>query len=415
MKFELFIARNIYFGGDSAAKRLSPAVKIATAGVALGLAVMLLSVAIVIGFKNEVSDKVIGFGSHVTVSGMNEESYLTSVPVSVDSAVCRALSADTQVKNIERVIETPAVFKTDTDFAGVVIKGVGSEYDTAFFSNSLVEGRLPAVSGESPTNEVMVSNLIADQLRLSVGSSIYCYFINVENVKARKFKICGIYKTNFTDYDRLYVVGDIRVLQRVNGWNEDQYTSLEINLANRDYVEPFTEGLFFSLLGQHDKYGVVYYVSSAYDKNPQLFEWLNLLDMNVWIIIVLMSVVAGFTIISGILIIILERTSMIGTLKALGASNGVIRKIFLFLSSFLIIKGLIWGNIIGLVLCGLQYWFKIVKLDPSVYYISAVPIEMDWRIFILLNIGTMLLFVAMVIAPTYIISRIKPATTMRFE
>lgn len=415
MKFELFIARNIYFNGDSAAKRLSPAVKIATAGIALGVAVMLLSVAIVIGFKHEVSDKVFGFGSHVTISGMNEEAYLSVVPVSVDSAICSDLNADPRVKHIERSVETPAVFKTDTDFAGVLIKGIGSEHDTVFFHNSLVEGRLPSVSAASPSNEVLVSSPIADRLGLSVGSSIYCYFINAENVKARKFKICGIYRTNFTDYDQLYVVGDIRVLQQVNGWDDDQYTSLEIKLDNRDYVKPFTEELFFSLLGQHDKYGVMYYVCSTYDKNPQLFEWLNLLDMNVWIIIVLMSVVAGFTIVSGILIIILERTSMIGTLKALGARNGVIRKIFLFLSSFLIVKGLVWGNIIGLILCGLQYWFKLVKLDPAVYYISAVPIELDWRIFILLNIGSLLLFTLMVVVPTYIISRIKPATTMRFE
>lgn len=415
MKFELFIARNIYFNGDSAAKRLSPAVKIATAGVALGLAVMLLSVAIVIGFKNEVSSKVIGFGSHVTISGMNEESYLSFVPVSVDSAVCNALNADARVEHIERVAETPAVLKTDTDFAGVLIKGIGIEYDTAFFHNSLIAGRLPSVYDESPTNEVLVSSHIADRLRLSAGSSIYCYFINGEKVKARKFKICGIYRTNFTDYDRLYVLGDIRVLQQVNGWEDDRYTSLEIKLGNRDNVKPFTEELFFSLLGQHDKYGVAYYVLSTYDKNPQLFEWLNLLDMNVWIIIVLMSVVAGFTIISGILIIILERTSMIGTLKALGAGNSVIRKIFLFLSSFLIVKGLIWGNIIGLTLCGLQYWFKIVKLDPTVYYIPAVPIELNWQILVLLNIGSLLLFTLMVIVPTYMISRIRPATTMRFE
>lgn len=415
MKFELFIARNIYFGGDSSAKRISPAVKIATVGVAIGLAVMILAVAIVIGFKNEVSDKVIGFGSHITVSGMNEESYLTAVPVSVDSAVCMAMRADARVKNIERVAETPAVFKTDTDFAGVVIKGIGREYDTAFFHKSLVEGRLPDVYGNKPSNEVLVSSQIASQLRLDIGSSIYCYFINGENVKARKFKICGIYRTNFTEYDRLFVLGDIRTLQRVNGWSDDQYTALEINLHNRENVEPFAEELFFSLLGQHDKYGTIYYVKSAYDKNPQLFEWLDLLDMNVWIIIVLMSAVAGFTIISGILIIILERTSMIGTLKALGADNRSIRKIFVILSSFLIIKGMIWGNIVGLVLCGLQYWFKIVKLDPAVYYISAVPIEMDWRILMLLNIGCLLLFTLIVVAPTYVISRIKPATTMRFE
>lgn len=415
MKCEFFIARNIYFNGDSAAKRLSPAVRIATAGIALGMAVMILAVAIVIGFKNEVSDKVIGFGSHVTVSGMNEEAYLSSVPVSVDSAISDAIAADRRVRRIERVAETPAVFKTDTDFAGVLVKGIGSEYDTAFFHNSLVAGRLPDVYGKTPTNEVLVSAQIASSLHLDTGSSIYCYFIDGNSVKARKFKICGIYRTNFSDYDRLYVLGDIRTVQRVNGWNDDQYTSLEINLHNRDNVKPFTEELFFSLLGQHDKYGITYFASSAYDKNPQLFEWLNLLDMNVWIIIILMSAVAGFTIISGILIIILERTSMIGTLKALGADNRAIRKIFLFLSSFLIIKGLIWGNIIGLTLCGLQYWFKIVKLDPSVYYISAVPVEADWRIFLLLNSGCMVLFLLMVIAPTYIISRIRPAATMRFE
>ncbi|MEG1642928.1 MAG: ABC transporter permease [Bacteroidales bacterium] len=414
MKFELFIARKIHFNGRNDKKRPSPAVKIATWGIALGMAVMIIAVAIVIGFKHEVAGKAIGFGSHIQISGINENSYLNAVPISVNDSICKTIVADSSVKYIQRTAIQSGVLKSDSDFVGVILKGVDKGYDRSFFEASLSEGKFPDISGERTSEEVLISRQIANKMRLGVGSGILCYFIKSENIKVRKLKVAGIYSTNFTDYDELYIVGDLRLVQGVNSWDQDQYTSLEIKLNNFQDVKVFTGNLYYDLLGKQDCYGVTYFVKSIYDMSPQLFNWLDLLDMNVWIIIILMSVVAGFTIVSGILIIILERTSMIGTLKALGSDNISIRKIFLYLSSFLIIKGLLLGNIIGLAICLLQSHFKILKLDPAIYYIPAVTIELNWWI-IPLNIGSLIISLLMVIIPTYLVTRIRPAETIKFE
>lgn len=414
MRFELFIARKINFSGEDRKKLPSPAVKIATWGIALGMTMMIVAVAIVVGFKHEVAGKAIGFGSHVQISGISEDSYMDSGPVSVEDSVCNTLLSDPAVEYIQRTASQSGVLKTDSDFTGVILKGVDKDYNRSFFENSLSEGRFPDFSGERSSEEILISKRIADKMLLGVGSEVFCYFIKADNIKARKLKVSGIYSTNFTDYDDLFIIGDLRVVQSVNDWNYDQYTALEIKLKDFKQVKPFTEELYYDLLGKHGKYGISYFVESIHDMNPQLFNWLDLLDMNVWIITILMSLVAGFTIVSGILIIILERTSMIGTLKAMGESNTSIRKIFLYLSYFLILRGLIWGNIIGLAVCLLQYHFKILKLDPSVYYITAVPIELSWWI-IPLNIGCLAISLLMVTVPTYIITRIKPAQTMKFE
>lgn len=413
MILEKYIAKKINSEGNH--KKSSPAVKIATIGVALGIATMILALAIVIGFKNQVAEKAIGFSSHVQVTGITDQLHTNTLPISVDSSTYITIKESPKVLSIGRCAEQSAVLKTDNDFSGVILKGVGSDYDNTFFKNSITQGSFPSLCDTTASTQILLSESIATKLQLNINESILCYFINNEKVKVRKFNISGIYNTNFSEYDSFYAICDLKVIQSVNDWEEDQYTTLEIKLKDLEDTQTFSKELQYSIMGKTDRYGNPYFVESAFDINPQLFNWLDLLDMNVWIIIVLMSLVAGFTIISGVLIIILEKTATIGTLKALGASNSFVRRTFTHLASYLILKGLLWGNIIGLSICAIQYYFGILKLDAATYYISEVPIEINWWLLILLNIGALILLLLMVTIPTHIISKIKPAETIRFE
>lgn len=413
MKIAAYIAKKIHLGGSE--KNTTPAVKIATIGVALGVATMIVALAIVVGFKNQVSEKAIGFSSHVRITGITDQLTTNSTPIAVSDSICNSLKSSSEVLALGKCAEQSAVLKTDNDFGGIILKGIDKEYDNTFFREALIDGDMPVLSDSLPSKDILLSSRIASKLQLNVGGSVLCYFIKDDKVKVRKFNVSGIYNTNFAEYDTYYALCDLKVIQSVNNWNADQYTTLEIKLKDFDNIQNFTSDLRYSIIGDSDAYGVSYFVESALDINPQLFNWLELLDMNVWIIIVLMSLVAGFTIISGVLIIILEKTAMIGTLKALGATDKIIRKTFLHLSSYLIVKGLIWGNIVGLGLCAIQYYFGVLKLDAETYYISEVPIELNWWLLILLNIGSVLILLVMVAIPTYIISKIKPAETIRFE
>ncbi len=413
MILEKYIAKKINTEGNH--KKSTPAVKIATVGVALGIATMILALAIVIGFKNSVAEKAIGFASHVRITGITDELLTNTTPISVDSSICNMLKASPKVLSIGKSAEQSAVFKTDSDFSGVILKGIDANYDNSFFKNSLVEGELPLLTDSTASNQILLSENIATKLQLGVGESILCYFIDSDKVKVRKFNISGIYNTNFIEYDSFYALCDLKVLQSVNKWEDDQYTSLEIKLKEFSDTDSFTHELRYSIIGNSDAYGNSYFVESALEINPQLFNWLDLLDMNVWIIIVLMSLVSGFTIISGVLIIILEKTATIGVLKSFGATDGFIRRTFIYLSSYMILKGVLWGNVLGLTLCAIQYYFGVLKLDAATYYISEVPIEINWWLLLLLNIGALLTLLLMVTIPTQIISKIKPAETIRYE
>lgn len=415
MRLELFIARKLHFNEHGKKKKSSPAVKIATLGVALGVAVMIVSIAIIIGFKGEVSNKAIGFLSHAQISGFNNQSRLNNPPIAFDTALIDSIKTDSRVAYVQPSVDASAVLKSDTDFYGAVLKGIDSTYNRGFFENAIIEGEFPQLNTPKPTNQILVSQNIANSMQLNVGSEMLCYFINSENFKVRKFKVSGIYSTNFSDYDDIYIVGDLRTAQQVNDWESDMYSRLEIMLKDASQAKEYSNDLLFNILANRDRYGTNYFVNSVYELNPQLFSWLDLLDMNVWIIIILMLLVGGFTIISGILTIILERSSTIGTLKAIGANNTLIRKVFIQLAGFLIIKGLIWGNIVGLLLCFIQYQFKVIKLDPVIYYISSVPIDINWGIILALNIGTLIVTTIMVILPTYIISNIKPSESIKIN
>lgn len=391
-----------------------PAVLIAMAGIAIGLAVMLIAVAVVIGFKSEVRNKVIGFGSHIQISNFDAVRSYETHPVVVNDSMMAALSADPGVKHVQRYSTKPGIIKTGDAFQGMVLKGVGPEFDADFFRSHLVEGEIPVFSDSVSTNQVVVSKAIADKLKLKLGDKIYTYYIQGD-VRARRLTVKGIYRTNFSEYDNLFLLTDLYTVNRLNNWKEGQVSGAELQVHDYDRLEETTYRIAVDTDNQKDALGGTYYVQNIVQMNPQIFAWLDLLDLNVWVILILMIGVAGFTMISGLLIIIIERTQMIGILKALGANNLTIRKVFLWFSVFLIGKGMLWGNAIGIAFCLLQSRFNIFKLNPETYYVDTVPVSVNLWIFLLINIGTLLASVLMLLGPSYLITKINPASSMRYE
>lgn len=391
-----------------------PAVLIAMAGIAIGLAVMLIAVAVVIGFKSEVRNKVIGFGSHIQISNFDAVRSYETHPVVVNDSMMAALSADPRVKHVQRYSTKPGIIKTGDAFQGMVLKGVGPEFDADFFRGHLVEGEIPVFSDSVSTNQVVVSKAIADKLKLKLGDKIYTYYIQGD-VRARRLTVKGIYRTNFSEYDNLFLLTDLYTVNRLNNWKEGQVSGAELQVHDYDRLEETTYRIAVDTDNKKDALGGTYYVQNIVQMNPQIFAWLDLLDLNVWVILILMIGVAGFTMISGLLIIIIERTQMIGILKALGANNLTIRKVFLWFSVFLIGKGMLWGNAIGIAFCLLQSRFNIFKLNPETYYVDTVPVSVNIWIFLLINIGTLLASVLMLLGPSYLITKINPASSMRYE
>ncbi|MBR3951284.1 MAG: ABC transporter permease [Bacteroidaceae bacterium] len=415
MSWESFIARRIYFDKDKRREVSPPAVRLAVAGVALGLAVMIISVAIVVGFKHEIRDKVIGFGSHVNISAFSSNTSYETPPIEYSEFLQQILQNDSDIARIEPYATKPSILKTDSQYMGVVVKGVMPDYDWEFYARNLVAGTIPQITDSTVSTQIVISQHIASQLQLNVGDDVLAYFVDNNRARARKYNITGIYKTDLADYDNLFILGDARQLQQINGWDANQYSGIEMRLHDFDKLDEVNSRLYRLLIASHDSYGSHYYVRSVRELNPVFFGWLSLLDMNVWIILILMAIVAGFTMISGLLIIILENTSMIGTLKALGADNRSIRQTFLQVASYLVGRGMLWGNVIGLAVCLLQQHLHILKLNPEAYYIAYVPIEINiWHI-ILLNIATLSVSMLMLVGPSYIVSLIRPAKSIKFE
>ena len=415
MNWKLFIARRIYKKNEGGREVSKPAVRIAMLGIAIGLAIMIVSIAVVIGFKHQVRDKVVGIGSDIVISNIEAQNTYETSPIVANDSLFAQLQTLEGVRHLQRYSTKPGMIMTDTDFEGMVLKGISTEYDLSFIKRHLIEGEIPLFTDTVASQQVLISQTNALKLKLKVGDKIYTYFVDDDHIRARRLTIAGIYQTNFTTYDELFLISDLYTVNRLNNWKTDQVSGVEIQVRDYDKLEDVRELVHGKVDVQTDKYGGIYFTQSIEDLHPEIFAWLGLLDMNVWVILILMIGVAGFTMISGLLIIILERTNMIGVLKALGANNWSIRNIFLNFSMFLIGRGMLIGNVIGLLLCFLQYQFHIIKLDPSTYYVSYVPIEMNWGIFILLNICTFIVSVLMLIGPSYLIAHIHPAKSIRFE
>ena len=392
-----------------------PAIRIATIGVAIGLAVMIISICVVLGFKHSIRDKAVGFGCHITVSDFLALQDNVSYPVCMGDSMMNVLRQTPGVKHVQRFAMKQGILKTDSDFLGVTLKGVGPEYDPAFLKSNMVEGELPQFSDTTSSNRLVISRLIANKLQLKTGEKVYAYFMGDEEVRTRRFTICGIYETNLKHFDEAVCFTDLYSTVRLNGWEADQASGAELTVNDYDHVNEVAKELIRHVNRTTDRYGATYSSITISEQYPQIFSWLNLLDMNVWIILFLMVAVAGFTMISGLLIIILERTNMIGVLKALGAKNRTIRHTFLWFSAFIIGRGMLIGNLIGIGLCVMQKLTGWVSLDPSTYYVSTVPVELNIPLIVILNVATLLVNVFVLIAPSFLISHIHPAKSMRYE
>lgn len=411
---ESFIARRLYKSEQGSRNVSRPAVFIAQLGVALGLAVMLVTIAVSFGFKHEVRDKAVGFSSHLHISNYESAQDYESLPIAADTTLLHRLSLVDEVTHVQRYATKAGVFRTDDDFMGYVLKGVGEDYDLSFYAHYLQEGDIPCFSDSVASGKILISREIADKLQIGVGDKVDSYFLQ-GNMRARRYTVAGIYETGFSEYDRVFVLTDLKAVQSLNRWASDQVTGVEVMLTDFNQVEPMNWELGTLLDRTSDKYGHQYLVQSVTDINPGLFAWLDVLDMNVLLILALMIGVAAFTMISGLLILIIERTQFIGVLKALGASNRMVRKTFLYLAMLIIGKGMLWGNVVGLSLCAVQKYTRLISLNPQDYYLDCVPIEFNWPLIVTVNVVMFVLSVLILIVPSHLISRIYPTKAMRFD
>ena len=400
------IAQRLYFSDNNDQRSSRPAVRVALIAIIIGVLIMIVSISVVVGFKHEITQKVAGFGSHIQVVNFDNNSTFELQPIRVTDTLLQTIRQQEHVTNISLFATKPGIIKTDSTFQGIVFKGT-DYWD--YFTQNIVEGTLP-----QSANEVLLSSELASKLRVQVDDRLLCYFIE-DDLRVRRLHITGIYNTCMTEMDKVFVLGHIDMVRQLNGWDMDQASGVEILVDDLRHLSTTTEAIYFATANRLDKDGNTLYTQNLQQLNPNIFGWLDLLDMNVAIIIILMLCVSGFSIITGLIILILDSISLIGTLKAMGANDQFVRRIFVYQALMLIGKGMIWGNIIGLGLCALQYFTHLIPLDASSYYVSYVPMAFAWRWWILLNIGTLAVSWLILLAPSAIVTQISPAKVMHFE
>jgi len=414
MNLPYFIAQRLIKGRREETSFSRPINVIAIIGIAMGLAVMILAVAILTGFKQEIRDKVVGFGSHIQIMNFDSNISFETTPISGNQEFIPKIKAIPGIKHIEVFATKAGIIKTDEDIQGVVLKGIGSDFDWSYFSSNMVEGVVFTVTDTGRTDKVIISRKISDMLRLKNGDSFVMHFIQ-DPPRMRKFTISGIYETSLEEFDKMYVFCDIGHIKRLNGWEDDQVSGFEVFIDDFDRLDEMTMAVRDAIGYKITEEDAKFKVTNIRIRYPQIFDWLNFQDINVIIIILLMLVVAGFNMISGLLILILEKTNMIGIFKALGSEDKMIRKVFLYQAAYLIAKGLLWGNVIGIGLAFLQLKTGIITLDPASYYIKTVPVNLEFIHVLLLNAGTMAAIVVMLLVPTQLISRITPVKAIKYD
>ena len=407
MNLELFIAKRLAYSKDKKTFTSRPIIRIALAGVAIGFSVMIIAVSIVIGFKKEIRNKVIGFGSHIQISNYDENNSYESKPIDKEQKFLTALKYDKEIKHIQVFATKPAIVKSQDQIEGVVCKGIGSDFDWKYFQDHLTSGEVFSSYDSTSSDSVVISEILAKKLKLKAGDDLITFFIQ-QPPRARRFHIAGIYNTGLEEFDKLYMFCDIGQIQKLNDWSKSQIGGYEIAINNFDNLEVIGDKVYNLVPSELN-------ARTIKDLYPQIFDWLGLQNINAIIIITLMIVVSGMNMISALLIIILERVNMIGMLKALGSPNISIRKVFIYLAGFLTGKGLMWGNIIGLTCIWIQSYYKPIHLDEQSYYISYVPIDFSWTYLAILNVGTLLVCVIMMTIPTLIIAKIKPLSAIRYS
>ena len=413
MRDEFFIARRLYFTDNAGEKQMSrPAIRMALTALIIGIVVMIITVFVVIGFKGEVTEKAVGITGHIEIVNFDNNNTYEMQPIAVSDSMLTALRNIDGVRSAELFITKPGMIKTPDAFQTIIFKGItllepSTQWN--FFHDALISGRLP-----EQDNEIIISKTLSDKLNLIVDTSVLCYFIQ-DDIRARRFTISGIYKTGFSEMDDMFVAGSLKQIQKLNDWEENQVSGIAININNLRELEKMTDKIYFFAANKTDEDDNYYYTQNVEQLNPAIFSWLDLLDMNVVVIIILMLIVSGFSIISGLLILILDNIRLVGTLKALGANNAFLSRVFLIEAMMLVGKGVLWGNIIGLALCAIQYFTHLIPLDASAYYVNYVPISFHWGWWAVVNVGTIVVSLLVMLAPSTIVSRMSPADIMRFE
>ncbi len=412
--FTWFVAKRLFAEGGSSGRASRLATGIATTGVAIGLAVMLVSVAIVLGFQKEVQDKVLGFGAHIKVLNYKSLGQKEFSPIVVDDSLTARLAAIPNVASVSRFCIKPGMLKTDANFRGIAIQGIGQDYDESFISSHIVKGEMPQFTDSVSSGKLVVSQSTAREMQVDVGQTIYAYFFE-QTVRARKFTVAGIYRTNLTDFDKNFAYTDLNTIHRLLGWDSQQYAGAEIRLQDFERLDETLTGVVGEVNHKQDAYGEYYSSMSIRMEHPQIFGWLQLLDMDIAVILILMICISIFTAVSGLLIIILERTNFIGIMKALGAPGRQVRHIFLGLASLIILRGIVLGNVLAFALILLQKYTGLITLDPEVYYVEAVPVLVNWWWVAAIDVGTLVVSSLAMIVPSFVISHITPAKSIRFE
>ena len=415
MNFPFFVAKRFFKSiGRNSRQASNPTITVATAGVALGLTVMLITVSVIMGFKQEITKKIEGFGGHVQIMDKLSISNPDAYPIATDSQFVDAIRRLPQVKSVGRVSSKMGVIKTYDDFLSITFRGLSAHADTAFLHSALVQGRLPKFD-DAASNEIILSQRQANELRLKVGDRVFAYFFE-ETIKTRRLTVVGIYRSNMAIFDQNYVFAPIATIDKLNGWDNEKSTYLDVRLHSMEDLSQAMQQIGHVCgrmnMNELDKARLPISVTELY---AQVFGWLSLLDFNMIVILVLMVAVSGFTMVSGLFILILERTQTIGVFKTMGASNATVRKIFLNFAALITLRGLVIGNVLALVLLGIQHQFHFVHLDPATYYVDTVPVEFPWLAFIIINVITLALTVLALVGPSYMITRIQPAKAIKFE
>lgn len=413
MNLELYIAKKITYKNKSDKQISRPIISIATLGIALGLSVMILAIAIVTGFKAGITEKLTGFGSHIQISNYDNNNSFETYPIDQNLIPIDRLSKIKEIRHIQTYATKPGIIKTD-EVQGIVLNGVSFNHDWSFFKDKLVEGEIINMTPSKKSNQILISEKLANLLHLKVGEKLIMYFVQ-QPIRQRAFIISGIFNSGMDEFDKLFVICDIRHIQKLNNWEDNQVSGIEITLNDFQKLDKTKELIQDNITGIFSDDGSTFKVRSIKQKYPQIFNWLEMLDVNVWIILGLMILVAGFNMVSGLLIIILEKTNMIGILKALGTDNWSVRKIFLYQSAMIIGKGMLLGNIIGIGICLIQYHFELISLDPVNYYLDTVPINLNGFHLLLLNLGTLIATVSMLLVPSYWITKITPSKAIKFD
>ena len=410
LNYELFIAKRIIAGKKYKNSISSPIIKIAITAIALGIIIMLIAVATGAGLQYKIRDKLAGFKGHVQIINYDaNNSDVSTVPIKKDQDFYPKFKDVDGIKNIQVFANKGGILRTKTEFEGIIFKGVSTDYDWTFFKEYLIAGRIPNLKLPR-TKEVLLSQTIVNRLQLKLNDTILATFLKTATSKLpsnRKYTIVGIYNSGFAEFDKSMMIGDLREVQKLNKWTENEIGGFEIILDNFDNIEEKGEEIYSNI-------GATLNSKTILDSYPTVFEWIQLFDNNVWFIIAIMILVAGINMITALLVLILERVQMIGILKALGSTNTSIRKIFLYNASYLILKGLFWGNIIGLSIIFIQYYFKIITLNPETYYVTTMPVHISFTYILLLNIGTLIMSFLMLIIPSYIITKINPSKSIKF-